>query len=163
MDIGISCDQGTFKLRSCGVIVRDNKMLVDKSRRFDGYVFLGGHIALGENSADAILREGKEELGIDVSIKKLICINENIYPIPNSEKVAHEVACYYELKPSVYIPDEGLINTEIDNGVEITHHYKWVSLDEARENNVRPSWVAEIIKEGGENRYLLTDQTKKYE
>lgn len=160
MDIEVSCEEGRFKLRACGVILRNGKMLVDRARNFDGFVYLGGHIALGENSTDAILREAREELGFDVSIKKLICINENIYIIPNTDKIAHEVACYFELEPSIELNDESFENTEIDNGVEITHHYSWVDLHEAREKNVRPSWLAEVILEGGENRYILTDQTK---
>ena len=53
MDIGIKSQEGTFKLRSCGVIVKNGKMLVDRARNFDGYVYLGGHINLGENSKDA--------------------------------------------------------------------------------------------------------------
>ena len=160
MDIGINVSQGTFKLRACGVIVRDGKILVDKARRFDGYVFLGGHIALGENSQDAILREAREELGFDVKIKKLICVNENIYPLPNTNTVAHEIAYYYELDPTVEISDEGLDNTEIDNGMEITHKYSWVSLDEMTNKNVRPNWIADLIINGDRDKIVLTDQTK---
>ena len=160
MDIGINCEKGTFKLRSCGVIVKDGKMLVDRARRFDGYVFLGGHIAIGENSEEAIKREALEELGIDIKVKRLICVNENIYPLPNTENVAHEVAYYYEVEPCVEISEDGLEHREIDNGIEIVHKYTWISLDEARDNNVRPCWLADLILNKSETQFVLTDQTK---
>lgn len=161
MDIDIKCDEGRFKLRSCGVIVSGDYMLVDKARNFDGFVYLGGHVALGENSKDTIIRESREELQVEVEIEKLICINENIYPILNGESVAHEVAFYYLLKPTTELPLQDITTTEVDNGVEITHHYSWVKLTEAREKNVRPSWLAEMILTGTENYYHLSDQTEK--
>jgi 8-oxo-dGTP pyrophosphatase MutT (NUDIX family) len=160
MDIGVNCEKGTFKLRSCGVIVKGGKMLVDKARRFDGFVFLGGHVQLGENSRDAIIREAKEELGFDVEVKKLICINENIYPLHNQETVAHEVSYYYELEPNVDIPDEGFDHQEFDHGVDILHKYSWVDISKAKENNVRPDWLANLIINNAENQIVFTDQTK---
>ena len=160
MDIRVECDDGAFKLRACGVFVKDGKMLVDKSRRFDGHIFLGGHIEVGENSRDAIIREAKEEMGIDVEIDKLICISENIYPIANSNRVAHEIAYYYLLKTDIDIID-GFEFKEIDKGVEITHRYNWIDLKDCEKNNVRPNWLAKMIIEGKENYYQLTDQTKE--
>lgn len=165
MDINVECENGRFKLRTSGVIVKDGKMLVDRARRFDGFVFLGGHVEVGENTRDAILREAKEELGIEVRIIKLICINENIYPLANSDKVAHEISYYYLLEPIEMLQMNDFENMEIDHGVEITHHYSWIPLDKSKEYNVRPNWVADMIFENKENYFYLTDQTKsvKYE
>ena len=158
MDIGIKCDDGTFKLRACGVIVHNGRLLVDKARRFDGFVFMGGHIELGENSRVGVVREIREELGVEVKINKLLCINENLYPL-SSGGVAHEVAYYYVLDPIGEMPDEDFEYTEIDHGVKITHHYSWIKLEEAENYNIRPNWVAQMILEGKENYYYLTDQT----
>jgi len=160
MDIGLNNEKGTFKLRACGIIIKGNKMLVDKARRFDGYVFLGGHVQLGESSRDAVVREAKEELGFDVEIKKLICVNENIYPLPNSESVAHEISYYYELEPKVEISDEGFEHSEFDHGVDILHKYTWVNISDSREMNVRPDWISNLILNGVENEVVFTDQTK---
>lgn len=159
MDIRVECDKGAFKLRACGVIVKDGKMLVDRARRFDGHIILGGHIEVGENSRDAIIREAKEELGINVEIERLVCINENLYSIPNSNTVAHEIALYYLLNSSE-VNMEDFEYKEIDKGVEICHKYSWINVNECDKYNVRPHWIADMIISGKENFYYLTDQTK---
>ena len=161
MDIEVSGDIGKFKLRSCGVIVRDGKMLVDRGRNFAGHVFLGGHVTVGENSRDTIVREAKEELGVDVTIEKLLCVNENIYEIPTTKNVAHEVAFYYMLETKDILPNEDFEVVENDNGTIITHRYSWVDLNKASECNVRPNWIAEMILENKENYYYLTDNTRQ--
>lgn len=161
MDIGIIDNAGTFKLRATGVIVKDGKMLVCRSRRFDGFVFCGGHVMLGENSRDAIVREAREELGFDVEIKKLICINENLFPL--EDKIAHEISFYYLLEPVIDIPMEDYEYVEIEDGQEFVHKYSWVSLEEARNFNVRPDWVADMILQGRENYYYLSDQVNRHE
>jgi len=74
--------------------------------------------------------------------------------------VAHEVAFYYELEPMIEISNEGLENTEIDNGLEICHKYTWIDLQDARSKNVRPDWIADLILNGDEEKFVLTDQTK---
>ena len=160
MDIGINAENGAFKLRSTGVIVKDGKMLVARSRRFDGFVFFGGHIMLGENSRDAILREAKEELGFDVKIKKLICINENLFPLNDSDFIAHEVSFYYLLEPIGNIDFKNFEYVENENGHEYLHKYEWIDISKARDYNVRPNWIADMILEGKENYYYLSDQVK---
>lgn len=163
MDIGIKCEQGTFKLRACGVVCQDGKILVQKARRFDGFTFMGGHIELGENSRDGVVREIKEELGVDTEIERLICINENIFSPANSDTVAHEIACYYLLKPLQKLPTEDFDRFEIDHGQELTHHFHWIDLESARDCNIRPNWVVDMVIEGVEDYYYLTDQTKNDE
>ena len=159
MDIRVECDDGAFKLRACGVFVEDGKMLVDRARKFDGHIILGGHVRVGESSQDAIIREAKEEMGLTVKIEKLICINENIFPLANSDKVAHELAFYYLLSTDK-LPEDNYEFTENDDGVQITHRYSWVDLNEFEENNVRPNWIAKMIRDNRENYYYLSDQTK---
>ena len=162
MDIRVECEEGAFKLRSCGIFVKDGKMLVDRARKFDGHIVLGGHVMVGESSRAAIIREAEEEMGITVEVEKLVCINENIFPLANSDKVAHEMTFYYLLSTEK-LPEDNYEFTEVDHGVEITHKYNWVDLREFEENNVRPNWIAKMILDNKENYYYLSDQTKNYE
>lgn len=163
MDIGLVCDEGSFKLRASGVIVRDNKMLVAKSRRFDGLVHFGGHIMLGENSCDAIVREAEEELGFAVKVNKLICVNENLYRVSDGV-VGHEVVFYYLLEPvGGDVPTGDFEFVETENGQRFVHQYKWIPLSESKQHNIKPNWLADMILSNKENFYYLTDQVKGYE
>jgi 8-oxo-dGTP diphosphatase len=47
-------------------IVKDGKVLMCRAYGFDKWDFPGGRIHKGENPADGIVREVKEELGIDI-------------------------------------------------------------------------------------------------
>ena len=162
MDIGLVNNDGSFKLRSSGVIVKDGKMLVARSRKFDGYVFFGGHIMLGENSRTAIVREAIEELGFDVEISKLICVNENIF-INEVNALAHEIAFYYLLDPVGDVPEQDFEYVEHEDGNKFVHKYKWIDVCDAAKYDVRPKWLVDMIIDGKENFYYLSDQVNHYE
>jgi len=49
-------------------IVRGNKVLLRYHDKFDLWLAVGGHIELDENPNQAILREVKEEVGLDVTL-----------------------------------------------------------------------------------------------
>lgn len=161
MDIGLNTNDGNFKARACGVIIKDGKVLLEKSRRFDGYVFVGGHMKLGENSRDTVIRECEEELGVKCQIEKLICINENIFESESLNKVCQEISYYYLLTPLSPLPDDDFDRFEIDNGREITHYYSWVDIANYKEYNIRPNWIMEMILTNTENKLYLSDQIKK--
>ena len=61
-----------------GGIVEDGKgnILLVKTRN-GGWVFPGGQVEVGENLTDALVREIKEESGIDVTVSKLIGVYSN--------------------------------------------------------------------------------------
>ena len=66
-----------------GIAIKDNKLLVsegfDKVKNQTFYRCLGGGIEFLEESCDALKREFKEEIGIDIIIKDFIEISENIF------------------------------------------------------------------------------------
>ncbi len=67
-----------------GVIVQDDKILIDQ--RLDSGVMAnlwelpGGKMELGETPQVALLREIKEELGINIEVKELLVVIEHSYP-----------------------------------------------------------------------------------
>lgn len=54
---------------------QDNVLLV--KTQHDGWVFPGGQVEVGENLLDALLREVKEESGIDIEVVNLIGVYSN--------------------------------------------------------------------------------------
>ena len=72
-----------------GILTKDGKFLVEKRRDDDdadpGYVEIpGGHVREGESLENALRREMKEELGIEVERMKLV--SESLATATNGEK-----------------------------------------------------------------------------
>ena len=58
------------------ILINQNKILVQKrkgTKLWPGYYGLpAGHIEIGENQYEALIREVKEELGVEIKIKDII-------------------------------------------------------------------------------------------
>ena len=87
-----------------GIVRKGNKLLVskgyDKSKKQEFYRCLGGGIEFLERSEDALIREFKEELNINIKVGKFLGICESIFN--NKGKNAHELVLLYD----AYIDDK---------------------------------------------------------
>jgi len=65
-----------------GLIQRDDGLvLLCDSHKWPGlYTVPGGHVELGETCEDALVREIKEEVGLDIQVLELVSIQQVIYP-----------------------------------------------------------------------------------
>lgn len=123
---------------ACGGLVEDGegKLLIVKTHH-GGWVFPGGQVEVGENLMDGVIREVKEESGIDVEVSHLIGVytNSAIYKwydgvtdVPT--KVMFDFAC----KP---------IGGELCTSDE-TSDCKWVAKEEVLEYITQPAIRARI-------------------
>ena len=87
-----------------GIVKKENKILVsegyDKVKNEVFYRSIGGGIEFLEDSKEALKREFKEELNIDISVEEFLGIAENIF-VFNGRK-GHELILFY----NVNIKDE---------------------------------------------------------
>ena len=83
-----------------GIARNNNKILVseghDKIKNQTFYRCLGGGIEFLETSQEALKREFKEELNIDIEIKDFCGISENIFTYKGKD--AHEIIFFYNIK-----------------------------------------------------------------
>lgn len=118
---------------ACGALVEDfeGNILIVKTHH-GGWVFPGGQVEVGENLMDGVIREVKEESGIDVEVSHLIGVytNSAIYKwydgvtdVPT--KVMFDFAC----KP---------IGGELCTSEE-TSDCKWVAKEEVLEYITQPA------------------------
>ena len=81
-----------------GVVKSGNKLLVDKgcdkSTKQEYYRCIGGGIEFLEKSEDALKREFKEELNLEITPGKFLGIDENIFICHSKD--AHELVLFYD-------------------------------------------------------------------
>lgn len=157
IDVDIKHEDGFFKLRVCGVVKKNNKILTLKAKSFDGYCFPGGHLELGELSSVGVLREMKEELGVDVEIEYLICVNENVFT-NNKGTVSHEIAYYYLVTPKSEISEDDFVIEELDKGKLKEHNFCWLELDKIDQYRLMPPMIGEFLKNNKKDVVVSLDQ-----
>ena len=62
------------------IVNKDGRILLTKSHKwFDKYTLPGGHIEVGETMKEAVIREVKEEVGLDVEVAEMLLMQEAIF------------------------------------------------------------------------------------
>ena len=62
------------------IVNKEGKILLARSHKwFDKYTLPGGHIEVGESMIDAVRREVKEEVGLDVEVVEMLLVQEAIF------------------------------------------------------------------------------------
>lgn len=146
-DIDINNEFGKFKLRVSAILIKNGKILVHEGKKFKGFCFPGGHVELGETTSEAIKREMREELNVEVNIVDIFCINENIYT-NNVNVVSQEINYYYKVELLFdVLPDEPFEIIEIDKGTEKKHKFHWIPITELVESNLQPIDISKLITE----------------
>lgn len=132
-----------FSYRVGAIIIEAGAALLATNDSADYYYSIGGGVHFGETSRDAVLREVKEETGVDYEIDRLAFIHENFF----TEKCGvckgkhfHELALYYLMKPR----GTRVINSDsyCSDGKE---YLKWVPIDQLKAMKVFPDFYADKI------------------
>jgi len=129
--------------KSVGVLIKDDKILVQRDKDGTEYALPGGHVIVGETSETSIIREYKEETGTDIICGRMIWVEENFWKW--GEKDAHTIAFYYlvALKDGSDIPDNGEFFSQKDNCNVVL---KWMSIDEIGGLTIYPTFLKDKIR-----------------
>ena len=131
-------------LRTVGVLVRDGKLLVQRDKDGNEYALPGGHIKLGETTADGLVREYKEETGADIRPLRLLWTEECFWEW-NGRK-AHNLAYYYliELCEGSDIPDVGEFVSHKDNCNVVIG---WMTIEKLEDVIIYPEFLKKKVFE----------------
>jgi ADP-ribose pyrophosphatase YjhB (NUDIX family) len=124
--------EGRIRTIVLGIFLHEDRLLVfrgdDPARDVVFYRPLGGGVEFGERSADALIREMREELGAELAAVRYLGMIENIFT--HAGKRGHEYALLYAARftdPAFYIRPAW---TGVDNGLAIP--VLWKPLDDFR-------------------------------
>ncbi|MBP7700674.1 NUDIX domain-containing protein [Candidatus Woesebacteria bacterium] len=84
----------SFRPAVYAVIIHDGKVLL--SKQWEGYDFPGGAIELGESTADALIREVKEETGLVVKVGKLLHCDNSFFKLPFKGSFVHSIQIFHQ-------------------------------------------------------------------
>ena len=155
MDITI--DVGDYKLnvRAAGIIIHNGKILVHRDINKNHYALIGGRVEIGENSADTVRREIKEETGKDIEITGYIATIENFFEMKGSK--------YHEI---LFVHQAEFINEE-DKKIEYILknkegkdylQYEWLDLNKIEEYPLYPKAIQTILKEQKFPTHKINDE-----
>ena len=143
MDIKFEKDDYKFNVRS-SCIMKDKKhekVLLTYMRAIkdhNAFLLPGGRLEMLENSEEAILREIKEEVGLNLDYK-LVSIEENI--VKDTKFHMIEFVFYTEI-------DNFEILTNLDDGWD---KFEIVEIKDIDNYDIRPKSVKNLIKENSYN------------
>ena len=130
-DIIFKADDFVFSKRVAGILIHNNKILLQKPFHDDGYSFPGGHVAFGETSDNTLIREFKEEIGATIKIDRLVMMGENFFPW--DKRPCQQISLYYlvSLSNEAQIPLDGIFKAYDDMRNErIDLDFCWIPLSQ---------------------------------
>ena len=132
-----------FNFRAAAVIVHDDAVLLHRAEGDAFWSLPGGRVEPGETGAEAVVREMREELAVQVSVEKLLWVVENFFA--HRDKPQHELGLYFLAKPAV---DSALVLSPgpyvgLEGHVALTFY--WFERSRLREVDVRPSFLIRAL------------------
>ena len=107
-DIIFKTEEYVFSYRVAGILIYNDKILLQKIDDDTAYAIPGGHVNLGETNEEALIREFKEEINSDIKVNDLMWVGELFFPW--GEKQCHQICIYYNisLNQNTNIPFDGV-------------------------------------------------------
>ena len=137
-----------FHYRVVGIIIKDDKYIVQNIEGKDYFVLPGGHVRAGENSDNALIKEDF----------KLVCYHENIYEKNN--RIEHWIEQYYliDVKGKLEKDNWSYIEHDIDGVKKL--NYRFVNKEELEKIDLKPLSIKELIISGNfkDISHIISDQ-----
>lgn len=145
-DILFKTDNWVFSYRVAGICVQNGKVLLQTTTGEDrSFAFPGGHVEFGETNAETLVREFKEEIGVDISVGELKWVAEVFFPW--GSKPCHQICLYYMVDiQTPEIPGEGIFPAkEHMEGRSFDLEFHWVPVAQVRELELYPTNARELL------------------
>ncbi len=142
MMIHFKTPEGIFNFRVAGIAFRGDEVLIHKDINTKYWTFPGGRCDMGESTAETVVREFEEELGVEVKVKRLLYVVENFFD--HEGGAFHELGYYYLID----FPDADQFPTDFQvhaDGIDLM--FRWVPLGKLKELKLYPEFLQKTLFE----------------
>ena len=135
-------DEYISDLRMVAVLIKDDKILVQRERNGSEYALPGGHIKIGETLENGLIREIMEEMGVQIECRRLLWSEECFWEW--NGKQVHNISFYYLIKlcDDFEIPDNGEFVSQKDNCNVVIG---WMPIDQLQNITIYPEFLKKEI------------------
>lgn len=155
MDISYQFEDQKFNYRVAGILLHEGRILAMQDERSPYYYLPGGRVKLGETAEQAILREIREELGIEARIDRPLWLNQSFFTEDVDHHHYHELCLYFLLD----FTNTDLLDRGVKfQGAEANHKqaFEWLDLSKLKETYFYPLFLKEKAARLPQNLELLT-------
>ena len=135
-------ETGICNFRVAGLLLRGDKILLQRERGGNEYAVPGGHVRSDETSAQSLVREYMEETGAEIVCERLIWVEEAFWKW--SDANASTLTFYYlvRLADKADISDD-YSGAQRDNDDVVI---EWIRICDLKKLTVYPSFLVEKIE-----------------
>lgn len=157
MDITFETEAGRFNYRVCAVLLDRGRILAMHDERSPYFYLPGGRVRMGERAEDAVLREVREELGIEARILRPLWLSQSFFNEDVVRVDYHELCLYFLVDASA---TDLLTRGDRFRGPELrhVHDFEWLPFERLKDEYFYPLFLKTEIFHLPEQLTLRTDR-----
>ena len=143
-DISFKSNNEKFNYRVCAMIISEGKILAMHDERSPYFYLPGGRVSMGETAEDAVIREVREELGINAKITRPLWFNQAFFTEDVDNLRYHELCIYFLMDISetdLLSRGDKFTTTEGDR----THTFQWLEFGSLKDEYFYPNFLKKDI------------------
>ena len=156
MDITFDAGSRRFNYRVCGLFLNEGKLLAMRDERSPYYYLPGGRVRLGETAEAAVLRETREELGVDAKIDRPLWLVQSFFNEDVERVNYHEICLYFLMDPDgTDLLTRGQRFTRMEG--DKRHEFEWLDFARLEGEYLYPLFIKRAVFRLPETLELRTE------
>lgn len=136
----LTLDEGLarFTNRIVGIVLDRGRVLLHRTDDMTFWALPGGRAELMEASAETLVREMREEIGVEVKVDRLLWLAENFFH--NEGRAHHELGLYFLM----HLPPDSLLRAQssfLGHEGDMAVHFEWFPVDTLEDVPLFPSFL----------------------